>query len=347
MGANGAGSSLGQGEQPRNPLSKTSADWAQVVIGLATVAALVVAIIVARQGQATVDHNSQVTLRQSEDTQLSTAITAIGATDQAEQIAGLFLLTQNTVSRLTNGNGSGEPAANVYMDYTTALKILSGYLSSHSEMFLAGAKTPPFGLGYGPPPTMPPIAIVYAADQLTSLLATDIQHKVTALQSGMRPAIDLSHDELYGQPWFGINFGWINAFMTGIDLRGAELGSSQWSAYSILDHSYLQCADLRGANFSGADLSFANLNGANVQGADFRGADLAGATITTVYGHAQWSRQPPGITIRAEDSWHVGTCLQNPGFWSGQPSAVSSPAPSSSAAPSSSPSPKPSVSTGK
>jgi hypothetical protein len=64
---------------------KTWADRAQVMIAAATVAALIVTIVVACQGQVTVNHNSQVTQRQSEDAQLSAAITALGTDDTSEQ----------------------------------------------------------------------------------------------------------------------------------------------------------------------------------------------------------------------------------------------------------------------
>lgn len=127
---------------------KTWADRAQIIVAAATVVALFVTIVVACQGQVTVDHNSQVTLRQSEDAQLSTAITAIGTNDVTEQIAGLLLLSRNTKSRFTLMSQSGEPAADVYGDYTTALQILSGYLSSYGESYLTGPDAPA-GFGRG------------------------------------------------------------------------------------------------------------------------------------------------------------------------------------------------------
>ena len=58
-----------------------------------------VAIWVATQGQVTVDRSSRASLQQSEDSQLSTAITAIGSDNTAEEIAGLLLLT-----RVSGGN---------------------------------------------------------------------------------------------------------------------------------------------------------------------------------------------------------------------------------------------------
>ncbi len=300
---------------------KTWADRAQVMIAAATVAALIVTIVVACQGQVTVSHNSQVTQRQSEDAQLSAAITALGTDDTSEQIAGLLLLARNTASRFTLMSQSGEPAADVYNDYTTALQVLSGYLSSHGQSYLTGSDAPAgFGRGYGFPPSPGiPLNVIYAADQIAFLLAKNMATSVGAVSANARPAIDLSNDELFGQPWTGIDFAWISAYMVGIDLRGAFLESSQWSSSSDLSHAYLQCADLRDADFRGADLSGANLSGAYVQGADFRGADLSGTTLASLYGVARWSRQPSGLTALPGHEWDQRACLENRGFWRGQP----------------------------
>jgi hypothetical protein len=318
---------------------KTWADRAQVIIAGATVVALFVTIIVAWQGQVTVNHNSQVTMRQSMDTQLSTAITSIGSSDTAEEIAGLLLLTQNTSSRLTLMGQTGESAADVYGDYTTAFQIFSGYLSSRGEQFLAGyadQASSPFGRGYGIPASPGiPLDIIYAADQVEVLLGPSVEKTVTSLGLGERPAIDLANDELQGQPWTGINFGWISAYLVGIDLRGASLERSQWSASSDLSYAYLQCADLQGADFAGADLSYADLAGANVQGADFRGAHLQGALLAPVYGVATWSQQPAGMTALPAADWDQSACLSNRHFWRNVPApgAVSSPGPPASSAP--------------
>lgn len=325
-------------------LSQIRASWAQVVGTLVSATAVLVAIFVAWQGQVTVNHNSQVTLRQSEDSQLSTAITALGSSDTAEQIAGLVLLTQNTANRFTLSPETGEPATDVFADYTTALQILSGYLSSNGVTFLdnfsTGQALAQFGRGYGVPPSPGvPINIIDAADQVDFMLTKDMESEVTALNSG-RPAIDLSNDELIGQPWYGVNFGWISAYLTGIDLRGADLASSQWSGYSDLEHSYLQCADLEGANFRGAYLSYADLRGANVQGADFRGAHLEGARVAPVYGVANWPRSLQGITALNVKDWNQAACLRSSKFSDNQPASASAlaslPSPSSSPIPASS-----------
>lgn len=143
--------------------------------------------------------------------------------------------------------------------------------------------------------------------------------KVTALKAA-RPAIDLAHDELIGQPWYSINFGWLWAFMEDVDLRGANLEKSQWSKRSDLSHSYLQCADLQGAVFRGANLAYADLRGANVQGANFRGAKIKGMKLTHLYGIAKWPRWRH-ITTQAVKKWNVGTCLRNRNFWDNQPAS--------------------------
>jgi hypothetical protein len=296
--------------------------WAQVVASLASAAAVVVAIWVATQGQVTVDRNAKATLQQSEDAQLSTAITAIGSGDTPEEIAGLLLLTRNTSDRFSLMSETGETPADVLGDYTTALQILSGYLSSHGQAYLAGISTPlsaTFGRGYGLPPSPGiPLDMIYAADQVKVLLSSGTAASVAALDTGPPPALDLSNDELDGQPWQGINFAWINAYLVGIDLRGADLGQSTWSAHSDLSGAYLQCADLAGANFRGANLIDANLSGADVQGADFAGADLHGAVLTAIHGAATWPQHITEAALPAND-WNQGACLQDKTFWRRSP----------------------------
>ncbi len=322
--------------------------WAKTVASIAPLLAILVALWVAWQGQVTVDRSNRATLRQSADAQLSTAITAIGSNDTAEQTAGLLLLARNTSDRFTLMDQTKEAPTEVYGDYTTALQILSGYLRSHGETLLTdgGSQTAAsFGRGYGLPPWPGvPLEIIYAANQIEFLLATNMESSVAALNVGVHPAIDLSNDELIGQPWSGINFSWISAYMVGIDLRGASLESSQWGKNSDLSGSDLQCADLQNANFQGANLSNADLEGAYVQGADFRGANIKGAVFKQLYGVSKWSSQPPGVTILSIHKWNPAACLQNRGFWRGQPTSVSSPVTPSSQGPSSATQPKPSAS---
>lgn len=292
--------------------------------------ALLATIWVATQGQISVNQNSRVTLRQSQDTQLSTAITAIGSSDTAEQIAGLLLLTQNTNNRFTLMGQSEEPAAAVFSDYTTALQILGGYLSSHGQEYLAGSTDSganvlaSFGPGYGVPPALVlPDGILYAADQVAALMKPEVHQQFAALNIGQHPAIDLSHDELFGQPWAGINFDGVIAYMRGIDLRGATLISSVWGARADLSGAYFQCADLQGANFDGANLSNADFEGAYVQGADFRGADIAHATFTQVYGTPRWSQRPAGTVSIPVSKFSPSGCEHDTSYWRGEPTVTS------------------------
>ena len=332
---------------------KTSQIWsarAQMVIAAISVIAVLVAIWVAKQGQETVNHNSQTALRQSEDSQLSTAISALGSSDTAERIAGLLLLTHNISSRFELSAESGEPPADLYDDYTTALQILSGYLRSHGEAFLTSTSTSPvaeqFRLGYGTPPStalgIVPIDLNYAADQVRSLLS--LEGEVSALNIA-QPAIDLSNDELYGQYWPRVNFGWVSAFMPGIDLRGANLMSSQWNKSSDLSGAYLQCADLAHANFQGANLTHADLRGANVRGADFRGAHIKAAQLAQIYGTAKWPDWLHHITALPVRRWNQPACLRNGQLWDNPPASTPTSLPSPR--PSSPATPKPSASRGR
>jgi hypothetical protein len=316
----------GQDDSHKGP-KNSLVQWAQVIASVASAAAVIVAIWVATQGQVTVDRNARATLQQSEDAQLSTAITAIGSGDTSEEIAGLLLLTRNTSDRFTLMRETGETPADVSGDYTTALQILSGYLSSHGQAYLTGISpslSATFGRGYGLPPSPGiPLDMIYAADQVKFLLSSGIAASVASLGAGPPPALDLANDELTGQPWQGVNFAWINAYLAGIDLRGADLGQSQWSARSDLSGAYLQCADLAGANFRGANLRDADLSGADVQGADFTGADLQGAVLTSMHGAATWPQHITAATLPASD-WNQGACLQDKSFWRGQPTAAPS-----------------------
>jgi len=296
--------------------SEIRAAWAQVAGAVLSAVAVSIAIMVAVLGQRTVDHNSQTTLLQSEDSQLSTATSALGSENSAERIAGLILLERNASSRITLSSQTGESALDIFENYQAALRVFSGYLSSQGEAFLSAESTTntadPFGRGYGTlsPPGIP-LDITYAADQVKFML--DLDDKVAALDSG-RPVIDLSNDELIGQPWKEINFSWVDAYLPGIDLRGADLESSQWGKGSNLRYAYLQCADMTKAKFGTADLSYAHLQGANVQGADFRHATLNHIHGAYVYGTAQWSRPPSGIKILPVKDWNQYACLQQKGL---------------------------------
>lgn len=341
-------STPGQDElEIRYKRSQIRAARAQVGATLIALAAAVAAILVAWQGQETINHNSLTELQQSEESQLSSAITALGSDATAERVAGLMLLTRNTSARFALQPETHDPPADMFGDYTTALQVLSGYLSSHGEAFLqeasGGQATQPFGRGYGLPSSPGvPIDIIYAANQVKILVNKQMERAVIALGMRDRPAIDLGHDDLIGQSWKGINFGWLWAFMPRIDLRGADLDGSRWSNRSTLSDAYLQCSDLQGADFRGADLKGADLRGADVSGANFRGAKIAGAKLAQIFGKAKW----PGwlhITTLSARRRNPAKCLKDKNLWDNQPNSIGNPAPTPSSTLKPTPTPRPSA----
>jgi Pentapeptide repeats (8 copies) len=326
----------------RRRRSKLWATWAQVVATPIAAVAVLIAVWVAWQGQTAINRNSQSALRQSEDSQLSVAITALGSRDTAQRIAGLLLLEHNTYARLELTAQTGESPAEVYEDYVTALQILSGYLRSHSDAITS--QRPHFSRGYGTlsAPGIIPLDVAYAADEVRFLVDQQTEAGVQALHVPEQPAIDLSYDELYGIIWSDIHFGWVSVYMPGTDLRGGNLSFSQWHTGSDLSHDYLQCANLHKADFRGVNLSGADLRGADVRGADFRGANLQGAKLTQVYGTATWPRSVH-VTSLPVSKWKPHVCLGKSAFWDPQPPPAPTPHPTSS----SSPSPRPSAGKGK
>jgi hypothetical protein len=326
----------------RRRRSKLWVTWAQVGAAPIAAVAVLVAVWVAWQGQTTINRNSQSAQRQSEDSQLSVAITALGSTDMAERIAGLVLLEHNTYARLELTAQTAEPPADVYEDYVAALQILSGYLRSHSDAITS--QPPHFSRGYGTlsAPGIIPLDVAYAADEVRFLVDQQTEAGVHALHVPERPAIDLSYDELYGMVWSDINFGWVSVYMPGTDLRGAHLSSSKWHTGSDLSHDYLQCANLHNADFRGVDLTGADLRGADVNGANFRGAKLQGAKLTAVYGTATWPRSVH-VTSLPVSKWKRQVCLGKSAFWDPQPPPALTPHPT----PRSSPSPRPTAGKGK
>jgi uncharacterized protein YjbI with pentapeptide repeats len=123
--------------------------------------------------------------------------------------------------------------------------------------------------------------------------------------------IDLSRDELFGLSWVGVRFGWLDAYMPKIDLRGANLAKSSFAGSDLVG-AFLQCANLSGADLSGANLAYADLRGANVAGASFRNANLTHAMLTGVFGTAKGL--PPGLS---ETTWNSDpqTCENNKQYW--------------------------------
>lgn len=307
--------------------SQIRAARAQVLASVVAAATAGLAILVAYQSQVTVDHDNQSALQQSEDTQESEAISALGSSSASERVAALLLLTQNTTDRFTLAAKAGEGPAQLFDDYTTTLQTLSAYLSSGSRTLLAAtAKSQPslpFGRGYGRLLQPGPIDLQYAVDQVRFLLTLRLQREVMSEHVG-RPAIDLSDDELSGATLPGVHFGWVHAYLAAIDLRGASLEHSRWSKKSNLSGAHLQCADLRHSDFSGANLSDTDLSGANVEGANFTHAYFKGVKMAYVYGKARWPAYRAPQKVLPEQRWNAGTCMGNRALWQNAP-AVKAP----------------------
>jgi hypothetical protein len=305
---------------------------AQVVMSVATVAAVLVALWVARQGQQSLNSATQNNLQQAQDDQFSTALTSLGSGDVTERIAGLALLEVNAADRLspTSVAAFGKPSA--YNYYTTSLAIFSGFLHSHGVGSTPGTSDPQsFGVGYGAPgPGAFTIDIQYAADEMAKMLA--LKCDVRAV-SPIVPAFDLSNDERYEVNFKGMDLSWVNAYMVGIDLRGAVLENVHQSSLDDMQGAHLQCADLRNANLQGADLAGANLSGADLYHANLEGANLTGADLQDAYvkradfSGAQYSPAtfastmygppkglPPGVVTAPGQPRIQPACLMNPSY---------------------------------
>jgi uncharacterized protein YjbI with pentapeptide repeats len=314
--------------------TQVGAGIAQAVLSVATVAAVFVALWVAFQGQQSLKSATQNNLEQAQDNQLSTALTSLGSSDVTERVAGLTLLELNAADRLTATSVAAFGPPSAYNYYTTALEIFSGYLQSHgvgSNMTAANASgTQTFGPGYGSLPHGAfSIDTQYAVDEIAKML--ELKSQVRAI-TPMVPAFDLANDELYELNLRGMNLSWVNAYMVGIDLRGAVMEKVTLNSLDDAQGSHLQCADLKyadlrgadlaGANLSGADLYHADLQGANLAGADLRGAYISGAnfsgaqasqaTLTPMYGSA--TGLPSGVVTAAHQPPIQPSCLANPGY---------------------------------
>lgn len=330
--------------------------WAiitQAVASLATVAAVIVAVSVAYQGQQSLKSATQYNLQQAQDNQFSTALTSLGSSDPTERIAGLVLLRLNAADRLTPASSAVFGKQNAYSYYTTALEIFSGYLRSHGTDFLAsvgsGHGSQSFGPGYG---TLPPpgftLDIQYAIDEIRQMLG--LKEQASAL-THETPNFDLSNDELYEENLTGMDLSSVHAYMYGIDLRGAIMEGLYLGSRDDLAHSYLQCADLAGAHLPGAHMEGADLRGADLAGADLRGTYLAGADLqgADINGANFSGARDSGAKLEGMDGTAAGlpssvvpntirppsqlSCLMDKNYWD-QPRAAPTPTSSPSATPS-------------
>ena len=287
-----------------------SQGWVQLVQAFSVVVALastVIAVIVARQSAAATNAAAEISIEQSYEGQLSSAISAMGTGGVSARVTNMLLIQRAVQGIMSLPLSTNEARQSARNDYTTTLSVLSFYIHNHTP-----STNRTFGPGYGIPPSgQIPSDVAYAGGVIGRLLS--IASRVTALSSGfsIQPALDLSNAELYGQSWPDVNFSQVNAYMPRTDLRGAYLVNSRWNNV-YLAGSYLQCADLRGADLSGANLVGADLRGANVQNANFRGAFLNGANLGHLYGSAI------GLPVSHSASHGIpntDSCLHNETFW--------------------------------
>jgi hypothetical protein len=222
--------------------------------------------------------------KQAEEGRLQTAVSAIGGSTPAERVAGLTLLVQDTVDRVEAAkSGSNRDQVDAHSRYASALYIIGAFIRTTT---VAGAGSKSWGPGYGIPPGS--AEVTYAGNELQRLI--DNHAIVVTFPLGASFGLDLSNAQLYGMPWKGIDFSWMEGhFFDGIDLRAAILTNSKWGG-SSLKHSYLQCAHLQGSTFGGnrrasmenADLRGADLGGAHID-ADLRGARFEGANLNNAH----------------------------------------------------------------
>jgi uncharacterized protein YjbI with pentapeptide repeats len=304
--------------------SQIWADRAQVGATIIAAVAFIVTVIFTFENISLLRSGNQNAQLQTEDTEESTALSAIGSSNTGEQLTGLVLFQQAVINRVLSQPQTGESPSSVYNVYTTALELFDSYLSGSNSLAICPSTeltAACYGRGWGVPPSTNSFTLD-AAKVLPNFLSPRIESGITALNAGPPPEIILSDGELARAQLASANFAWVQANVIGADLRGADLAESRWSNLSDLSHSYLQCANLQGADFRGADLTYADLRGANVQGADFRGAHITGAQVAPVYGIAEWPNSLSSITARPAADWDPATCLQNSRYWDNQPSGA-------------------------
>jgi hypothetical protein len=276
---------------PEEPLTKRHwyTDWTQVVIALTAIVVAAAGAFAAYEAHSAVGVAKQAfqeQVQQDVESQLATAVAALGGTTEGVRVAGVTLLERSVAEQLAvaTNRKSRQDAHSLYIN---AVTVLSTYLRSGAP-FAPGAPCPDATSD-----------VTYAADQLKNLL--DMQPQVTGLKAGT-VAVDLSGTELCNQYWSGIRFDWLAAaYLWKIDLRGANLQNSQWGTAFLVD-AHLQCADLSGANLSHANLS----------GADLRGANLVGAKLPNTLQPAQ---RVGAITV-ATARWNKLQCLDDKAYLS-------------------------------
>jgi hypothetical protein len=300
---------------------------AQVAIAVCALVATMVAAYVAIQAAEAVKVAAKGIEQQADAARLSTAISAIGADQAAERVAGFGLLRRHVQDRV-NASETPEERLDAYNLYTNALDVLELYLRNPPQAATEAAKEPAAGLGFGRPSI--PYDNKYAARELQSLMR--LKPEIVKLQHSFEdeppaPTVDLTEVQLTQQSWEGIDFAWLGGhYFPGIDLRGANLKNSIWGA-SWLVGAHLQCANLEGANLRGANLLGADLRGAYLKNTDFteaklEGVMLEGATLSETKGSEtkglpKSMRPKPGVSRAEIDKGEDGieNCLNYEPYW--------------------------------
>jgi hypothetical protein len=295
--------------------------WAQILIGLVAIAAAVAAVKSANAAKITAQTTQLGIERQTDESRLGTAVTALGGTTPAGRAAGVELLRRLVEQRLTAAEATPANSwdrADAYGLYVSSTIILANYLRSVT----ADVTADPHCM------SAMPLDDQYAADALQALLSAKTAKKVLDMGVG-KPSIDLSTDKLCQQYWAGISFDWLDtADLKKVNLRGADLQWSVWGDHANLTGADLQCTHLYHAGFGQADLTNADLRGADLYNADLSQAKLAGADLSGAILFK--TKLPPGFTPAdwkgtstvQPGPWDPAQCLADQAYWTSPPAGA-------------------------
>jgi hypothetical protein len=157
-------------------------------LAIAAIATLAAAYAAYQAGNA-VKTSQHIASQQAIENQIGTAVTAVGEKSPANQVAGLTLLGSSVQSEVNAAVEDPNLRGNAYNAYLTSLEMIHVYLRSNTI-----------------PGRYPPIAAIYAADELRGILA--LGPRVVLIHHRPRPSIDLSLIGLAGISWTGLALSW-------------------------------------------------------------------------------------------------------------------------------------------
>jgi Pentapeptide repeats (8 copies) len=277
---------------------------------IGSLAAALVAVFVAVNAFQQTKATQEGVRRAADESRLATAVNSIGADLPAQRVAGFTFLRRHAAQRVESANEGGTKESDrrdALRLFRGTLDILATYLNDPTPSSPSEPEPQPTSEPPKPPTGIPDESrdYVYAAGELRALLqqkaeflelrtrvnagvlssspsihvlGTNASHNAAGRDEPL-PTIDLSNTTLYGLPWAGVDFSWLEGpFLERADLRYATLIQSNWKA-ADLKEAFMQCAVLGGANFKGANLRFAHLEHADLHGAHLEDADLTGAHL--------------------------------------------------------------------